>query len=169
MDVGDLLERHGKFWVVRKVEPALRTAFVEDQDTLMHHVDQDSMSNLTRLCNPTLDWPTATLPQVRHGRLVTVIRADLADPQLLIRFKDWVRSDEFQIGGALYLNPALGLGFRDRLIATYADGVCVSVDIPKNFQSLKAKAARLTPPAPVAPKPPPVSLLDRLLEEGDDE
>jgi len=169
MDVGDLLEGQGKFWLVRKVEPALRTAFVEDQATHVQQLSFDTLEGFTRLCNPTLDWPTATLPQVRHGRLVTVIRADLADPQLLARFKDWVRMDEFQIGGALYLNPELRLGFRDRLLVTYQDGTCASVDIPRDFHPLKEKAARLTPTAPVAPKPPPVSLLDRLLDEGDDE
>jgi hypothetical protein len=109
------------------------------------------------------------LPQVRHGILATVTRADFSDPQLLGHLKDWVRMGVFQIGGALYLNPALGLGFRDRLIVTYQDGGTASVDIPRDFQPLKVKTARLTPQPAPKPKTPPVSLFGRLLADGDDE
>ena len=167
MDVGDLLEWEGEFWVVRKVEPDLRTVMVEDQDAACQWLDFDALTKFTRLCNPARDWPAVTLPSGRHGRLWAVMRADLADPHLLARFRDWFRFDEFQMGGALYLNPALGLGFRDRLTVTYADGVCASVDIPRVFKP--TRQTLITAPAPLAPKPPPVPLLIRLLLEDDDE
>ena len=161
MDVGDLLKVEGGFWVVRRVEPSLGKAVVEDQDAMCQWQDFGALVKLKRLCNPVLDWPSATMPSGRHDRLLTVLR----DGELLIRFKDWFRVDEFQMGGLLYLNPALGMGFRDRLTVTYADGVSASVNIPKVFRP----ASALPAPVVVVPKPPPVSLLDRLLLEGDDE
>jgi hypothetical protein len=163
MDVGDLLERQGLFWVVRKVEPPLRTALVEDQDAQVQHLSFEALDLYKRLCNPTRDWPSVTLPQGRHGRLTAISIAFWGGNRQLIRFKDWVRIDEFQIGGALYLNPGLGLGFRDRLLVTYADGACSSVDVPRS------KAATVPAPVPQEPLPPPVSLLNRLLDDEGDE
>lgn len=168
MDIGDLLEGNGSVWLVRKVDPDLKTGFLESPDGQLQVLGFEELetAGFKRWCNPTLDWPAAPLPQ-RRGRITTVQRASVRNPDPLGRLRDWVKLDDFQMGGVLYLNPALGLVYRDRLIVTYSVGgskpdVRLPVEIPRDFVSRKAKVARQPPPA--KPKGPP-TLFDHLLDD----
>lgn len=64
-------------------------------------------------------------------------------PTALIKLQDWVKLDDFQIGGALYLNPQLNLGYGDRLVGMFLDSLgrraVLPINIPKNFRPLANK------------------------------
>jgi hypothetical protein len=168
MNIGDLLEGHGAVWLVRKIDPALKTGFLEAADGRLQVVgfEEIETSGFRHLCNASQEWPSAPLPQ-RRGRIVSVQRASTRNAAPLERFRDWVKLDDYQIGGSLYLNPELHLVYRDRLIVSYPSGdrkpdIRLPVEIPRDFVSLKAKAARQPPPA--KPKGP-LTLFDHLLED----
>ena len=167
MHIGDLLEGHGAIWLVRKVDSSLKTGFLESPDGKLQVVgfEEIETSGFKHLCNAAQDWPSASLPQ-RRGRIVSVQRASARNSAPLGRFRDWVKLDDFQIGGSIYLNPELRLVYRDRLIVAYSAGgskpdVRLPVEIPRDFVSLKAKAARQPAPVPKGPS----TLFDHLLED----
>jgi hypothetical protein len=175
MDVGDLVRWQDKLWIVRKIDEAVATSFLESEDGATDVMDQDGdIAGLCQVvCNPVRDWPSAPLPSKRSARLTGVSFSG----RPLVRFRDWVKLDEFQIGGVLLLNPELRFGYRDRLTVTYEMSGSgrtsgFPVEIPRNFASLGIKQRRHerqqalnAPPPP--PKPP--TVFDLLREEKDDD
>lgn len=154
MEPGDLIRWRGQVWLVRKVDPDLATAVVEaDRNMEVIPSDADSTGDCQVWCKPSQQWPSVRLPFLAGAiRLVRVRRGW----DTLRRFIDWVKLDDFQIGGALYLNPALNLGFGDRLVAVYEDPsgdvIAVPIDIPRNFTPLPERrqvVSEVVPPAPV--------------------
>lgn len=158
MEPGDLIQWHGQVWLVRKVDRELVTAVVESTDrrTEVLPSDADTTGACGIWCSPAREWPSAPLPLCSFTRLGHVWRSTTE----LTRLLDWVKLDDFQIGGALYLHPDLQLGYGDRLTVTYLGSrnrrTHRSVEIPRNFRSLADKtaaaAALVREPAPVLPK-----------------
>lgn len=164
MQVGDLITYQGILWLVRKMDDNLATAFLESSAgstvTVGYEIEH------TVECNPLVSWPYAQLPSKRLGRLKSVHKGY----QTLVPLVDWVKIDDFQIGGLIYLNPALNLGFGDRLIVCYVNRpdsreVRASVDIPRMFKPMAAKLqAKKT--AIVEPTPEP-TVYSRLMDDDD--
>jgi hypothetical protein len=140
IEVGDLLLWQSKLWLVHKIDPTTATAFVESQDHERHIVGTESDCPVT--CNPTRDWPAIILPQ-RHGRLARVLISVNSALSPLKWLFAWVKLDEFQIGGSLYLNPELGLRYGDRIVThiIFPDGrqTLFSIDVPRNFKPFSQK------------------------------
>lgn len=173
MEVGDLIQWQDKIWLVRKIDEAVATSFLEDSEGNRAVLDQDGDNTglCQVLCNPVRDWPSAPLPFTRRTRLIDVYRGR----GRLLKLQDWMKLDEFQIGGSLLLNPALALGFGDRLVAVYAffgsDRITsYPITIPRNFASLntKTQAQHLqqvsAPPVPVVPP----NMFDLITGEDDE-
>jgi hypothetical protein len=161
MDVGTLLEQRlaGRFptvWLVRKVEPTLKTAILESQDgarTVSLGFEEVESEGYHVLCSPVMDWPSVSLKPLARGRLTEVRLATLQGETPLRRFVDWIKLDEFQMGGALFLNPELMLSYRDRIIAVHdrSGWSRVPVDIPRDFESMQVKMSRRPEPKPSGP------------------
>jgi hypothetical protein len=153
VEPGDLVRWKDQVWLVRKVEHGLATAIVEsaDRSTAVLPSDADKTGECLVWQRPALDWPSAPLP-FRGTRLVGVRRVQTD----LVRLVDWVKLDDFQIGGALYLNPMLDLQYGERLIVIYcglrAREVQLPVEIPRNFLPLPRKQAALQPEPVVVAK-----------------
>lgn len=137
---GDLIQWLAKRWLVHKIDTSTLTAFVTSQDnqTSILGADEDQIGTCQVLCNPIVLWPCTTMPQKRRGRLVGICRATLRGEEPLAFLVDWVKMDDLQIGGSVFLNPELGLAFPDRLIAVYETGR-LPVDIPRGFVPLPRK------------------------------
>jgi len=141
--LGVLLEWEQKLWLVYKIDSETATAFVESQDHEREILGFDT--DCTVLCNPILDWPSVTLLP-RIGHVIQVRKAD-AKSTLLVWLKDWVKIDNFQMGGALFLNPELRLGYGDRLVLdhdVYGYKTQFPVDLPRDFLSFEQKRAKET-------------------------
>lgn len=146
MVAGDLLDWRDKRWLVRKIDQQTQTAFVFSQEgeTDILGTDEDTLGGCRVVCNPATSWPCASLPQRGHGRLLSLLLASLSGDTPLIPLVDWVKIDDRQIGGAIFLNPDLGLRYRDRLIVVYEVGMGhlpqrLPLDIPRNFLPLPQK------------------------------
>jgi len=128
MDIGDLFQIPGdaRRWLIRKIDQDTNTAFtVSDtaEESTFYPEDEH-----TFLCNVTLDWPSVTLPP-RRDRLVQVCWATTP----LTPVEHWVKLDEFQMGGSLYLSPELNLRFGARLTIV-GNKRSYSADIPRDFR-----------------------------------
>lgn len=169
MEPGDLIRWRDQVWLVRKVERDLATAIVESADRATETLpsDADSSGACEIWCRPARDWPSALLPFKGQACLVGVrfMTTDLA------RLLDWVKLDDFQIGGALYLHPRLDLSYGDRLIAIYSGPrdrqTMLPVEIPRNFRPLPCKhaAAPLGTETQARPKPKVTPALFALLKD----
>ena len=159
MIVGDLLDWHDKRWLVRKIDPQTQTAYLESQDLETAYCFAEEKIRV--ICNPVLEWPVVTIPHKLQGRLLKVERASFPQNVPLVRFVDWVKMDELQIGGSLFLSPALKLGYRDRLVAVYEKGR-LPIEIPRLYSPVAAKL-----PAPVAAPHGPPTLFDHLLDDDE--
>jgi hypothetical protein len=159
--------------LVRRVERAMNTAIIESADgrteTVAATADREGEAALWS--RPARDWPSAALPLRGGGRLVAVRRG----PAGLRRLLEWVKLDDFQIGGALYLNPELRLSFGDRLTAVYSASAsstrltALPIEIPRNFSPLAVKQAAVAAATiqPEVKKPEPPKTLFSLLKEDD--
>lgn len=165
MNIGDLIEWDGKLWVVRKIDTSVATAFLESS-TGETAVVGSAFKGAIAVGSPPMDWPAAQLVTKRLGRLVEV----RSPSRTLAKLAEWLKVDEFQIGGALYLNPSLNLGYRDRLIAVYRlpDGRTQTfpIEIPRNFVAAKVKEERRA--AASVPPPREQTLFEKLLEDDED-
>jgi hypothetical protein len=150
MELGDVIDWNGKHWLVRKIEPATATAFLESAE---HELDILGVEETCPiLCNPLRDWPSLILPP-RPGRILSVQRGLTSIPWL----HGWVKMEEFQMGGRLYLSPDLQLRLGHRLTIERNDRRNFSVDIPRDFYSVRVKQARVPKVAKQAATPPPVT------------
>lgn len=173
MEVGDLILWQDKTWLVRKIDEAVSTSFVEDISGSSAVLDQDgdTIGLCTVICSPARDWFSVMLPVKSRSRLSQVWNGST----MLTRFQDWVRVDEFQLGGQLLLNPALNLGYGDRITAVFSilgSRIRVDhspIDIPRHFSSMTSKIARLNAPPPKEPEPPQLTptFYDALTAEDD--
>lgn len=104
------------------------------------------------VAHPPREWPALQLP-LKRGRLVEISHHG----KTLRRFADWLKLDDLQVGGALYLHPDLRLGFGDRLTAAYLhqNGRMerVSLAVPRNFRSMSVKLQELTRQPLIEPAP----------------
>jgi hypothetical protein len=164
VEPGDLIRWKDQIWLVRKVERELATAIVESASRVTEVLPSDA--DLTGMCEawcrPAREWPSAALP-FRATRLVGVRRAQTD----LLRFQHWVKLDDFQIGGVLYLNPELNLSFGDRLTVVYrgrGKETTLPVEIPRKFNPLPQKHAS-EPVFPKALEPEPAATLFALLKD----
>lgn len=173
MDVGDFFHWQGRTWLVRRVDEGSVTAYAEDADgvSLVADLHQESNPDIRVICNPLRDWPSVMLPVKSRARLAGVLNGSTP----LVRFQDWVKIDEFQMGGLLFLNPALNLGFRDRLVAVYSLAgnsrtLRVPVDLPRDFSSLEQKMVRFNAQPPPPPPQPPArpTIYDAVLSDDDE-
>jgi len=162
IQTGDLIQRQSKLWLVHKIDPATDTAFIESQDREKQILGVEADCPIP--CNPLRDWPAITTPP-RKGRLLEVHRPSSGGVVILKWLLDWAKIDEFQIGGTLYLNPELRLGFGDQLILRYqvfTREVNFPIKVPRDFQPMSQKRI-------VRERPPPertsANLYDHLLED----
>lgn len=144
LEVGDLIRRTGIICLVRKVDMSYQTAVIEDGGGSVAIIDvtADEEGQCEVLVKPIRDWPSVQLPRKPGWRLV---RLDWRGKSLS-RYVDWMQLDPTQLGGALYLSPELGLGFGDRLVATYAMGATLAalpLTIPQqpSFRPEREKAS----------------------------
>lgn len=161
MEVGDLIRWKSKLWLVKRIDTGTATAFLESETHDRDILGTDDPCEF--LCNPARDWPSVTLP-LRRGKVVGVGRG--VTPFMWLH--DWVKMEEFQMGGKVFLNPKLRLSYGHRLTVTKDDQLSTSVDIPRDFHPAALKAARAVKAAPPPPKREQQAYFDRLLEDDDD-
>lgn len=139
VEPGDLIRWREQVWLVRKVDSALSAAVVEAADRSTEILSSEAVHSESAAvwCRPAQEWPAVGLP-FRPGVSRLMELQSCASGSLLVRLRDWVKLDDFQLGGALYLNPELNLGFGDRLAGMFVDPmgrrVVLPINIPKNFQ-----------------------------------
>ncbi len=171
MESGDLLEWRGARWLVRRIDGQTRTAFLVSAtgDDEVLGADEGPPTCQV-ICNPAKTWPFVTLPS-RKTRLIGVSRLGIQDHSSLrrdhrevplTRLTDWVKADDLQQGGALFLNPALRLVYRDRLIALYEDRR-LPIEIPRDFRPVAQKI-----PIRKAQSERPKSLYDHVMDDDDE-
>jgi hypothetical protein len=139
MELGDILLLGSTQWFVYKIDSSTKTAFISSQH------NKNSILGFEEDCkivsNPIRDWPFVVLPP-KKGVLGSIYRATTKGLVTLSWVVDWVKIEDFQEGGALYLNPELKLGYGDRIVRSNryggVDHTC-SVEIPRDFKILKRK------------------------------
>lgn len=159
MDVGDIIRWQSKLWLVHKIDPSTATAFIESQDNENEILGTEEDCSV--ICNPPRHWPAVLLP-TKKGSLIRVERASPRGAIPLAWLLDWVKISEFQMGGALFLNPKLKLGFRDRLLCqnNYGHNRQYPVEIPRDFQPLSKKIVKVAQKTTA-------NLFDHLLDDKD--
>jgi hypothetical protein len=168
MEVGDLVRWKSLLWFVHKIDATTGTAILESEQHTTESlgaVDGEAEAlGAEILCNPTRDWPFVTLTN-RPGRLVSVHNGS----QPLAWLVDWVKVDPFQMGGALFVNSTLGLGFRDRLTLTNNGGRSFPVNIPRGFLSSSQRRPSRGPQQSTTAQPAPKigNLYSHLLTDDD--
>jgi hypothetical protein len=176
MDIGDIISLNNERWLVTRVNESLSTALAERythvgiQTTVMD-LDADNTGVCTVVCNPVLNWPSVQIPSKRGCELVSIEwGATHLEP-----IRDWVKLDPFQIGGLVYLNPELSLGFRDRLTAVFrvrarGQNISAPFEIPRFFESYTTRQVRQAQKVEVAleQKRTP-ALYNALIDDQDDE
>lgn len=165
MIIGDLIAYDNKTWIVRKID-SLGAALIEATDGAFATVGEE-FQGCQIIAKPLTEWPSILCP-IRVSRLVEI----RSPSRTLVRLEEWLKLDEFQMGGALYFNPSLGLRYRDRLVGVFqsASGKAYTVplNIPIDFLSLasrqaKLEAARVVKTVKTGPK----TLFDFMLEDDD--
>lgn len=151
MKAGDLIDWSGTRWLVWKFERATLSAIlisVDDaSEVIPIDLDEKDPAACKIIANPAEQWPFLTLSTTsQFGRLTKVILPVTLDRErVLAPFVDWVRPDSYQMGGALFLNPALQLGLGHVIVAEYQKGKRVTIRVPKNFGTSVERVAKNTP------------------------
>ena len=153
MEVGDLVRKDGRLCLVALAGPQSVLLVSQDDDQL--HLDADTKVEV--VCNPLKEWPYLTLP-VRKG----VLKSIRFGTQELEKWHHWVKMDAWQMGGSLYLNPSLNLGYRDRLTLVGRNDRAFHVDVPRNFVPIGQQLATKRPEI-IPPKDP--NLFDHLMDD----
>lgn len=147
MRVGDLVEWQNQRWLVRSTDREMRMArMVDVRDTVVDIPDDLPVSECHVLDHPSETWPFITLAaRPKMGRLDHLERPSLrGDPGILQAFYDWVVSDSLQVGGAVFLNPAIGLRIGDVLVAVYEKGRA-RVSVTAEFGTARQRQANAAP------------------------
>lgn len=172
MKRGDLVDFQGRTWLVQMYDPRrLRIAqlLAADGAALEVACDLDKTDPTFQvLSNPSADWPFVTAPEKpRWGKVLQVSRIVNGKLVPLTPVTDWVLAEPLRFGGALFLNPSLGLKHGDILQVQYEKGAA-NVGVSPTFGTIERRKALA-----VAPKVKrgPATSYDRLLsdDEGFDE
>jgi len=156
IQIGDLIQWSSKRWLVYKIDPTTATAFIVSEEHEVKSIGTEE--NCVFICNPIQDWPSIAV-RSQNSFLVVVCKATLKGAVPLVWLFDWVKLVN------LYLNPSLGLGYKDRILVNTGvkTGVVVSsINIPRGFLPAKLKRDKK-----IMKKN--RNLYDHLTEEKDDE
>jgi len=173
LKVGDLVIWSGARWLVKSIERQTKSAVLSPPDNhptqrpevVAMNLDVTSPKACVVVGNPLTDWPfVVAKPKRTLGRLVSVLRPTRDREVLLQPLIDWVIQDTRQIGGSIFLNPALRLRIGEVLVAVYEKGR-MNIDIHRNFGTTRERVARATPPPDLGPR----TSYDRLLESDFDD
>ena len=171
MKLGDLVRWDGRYWIVRRYDPKrTRTSTLQDWEGRLQDVAFDS-DEVEVIANPGTEWPFVMLKDNPKGvRIKTISRIVNHAPLPITRATDWVPSDPTRPGGALFLNPSLGLKTAETLLIEWEAGMSTSIRIPSGFATMFAKVARAEA---ARAKPVESTAYDALLRDdkfgGDDE
>ncbi len=188
--LGDLVDLHGKRWLVRKLERLTRSVILMDVtggiDTIENNLDETSPTTCTVVASPMHDWPYVAVPGSRRlGKIQEIRRPSLQLQRgytVLVPFEDWLVADALQIGGAIFFNPALNLRYGDVLVGVYQKGT-TRIAIPKQFMPLTQRVAEVEAARAAAAAPeeepeipelpaelrPPMTAYDHLMEDNYDD
>ena len=169
MNQGDLIDWNGERWLVQKTERATKSSILINirgvREVIPQTLDETAPDTCKVIGNPTTEWPFVILQMTnRHGRMGDVFLPEGETRRCLIPFYDWIRIDPLQIGGALFLNPALGIGNGHILLIKCQRGE-LNIRIPKSFGSTNQRMERAAAEAMAAPR----TVYDRLLGDDFDE
>lgn len=153
-DIGDVVRHKGSVWKVSARNRDFGTLTLVDADLKRDEVPSDQ--DLEVLYSTT-GWPFVAIPtkSFKEGRIVLIGHGSRTLHLLL----DWVPSDMTRTGGALFLNPALGLKAGDVLVARHEKGTISRITITKAFGSIQDRGKRKK--RPWKPRPP-STIYDRL-------
>ena len=174
MKRGDLVDFQGRTWLVQMCDPRrLRIAQLLAADgtplEVAHDIDKTD-ATFRVLANPSADWPFVTTPEKpRWGKVKQICRITGSQLVPLTPVADWVLAEPLRCGGALFLNPALGLKPGDILQVQYdKPGQAVNVNLSPTFGTIERRKAQAVTPKV---KRGPATSYDRLLsdDEGFDE
>lgn len=162
MEVGEIVFHQSVRWRVLSHNRPFRICILaswegrrlEVPDDLEARIDGD----LTVLYQPS-KWPFVAAPRKPSaGRIIEVLR----DGEPLRPLVDWVPSNMFRPGGALFFNPNLGLQTGETLTAKHEKGRLSPVRINRGFGTGTRRKQRKNKPW----KPPaPLTAYDRLMGE----
>lgn len=166
MLTGDLIEWAGQRWFVRSIERATHSAIIVsptgEAEVIDQNLEQAQPEECKVHCNPPSQWPFLTvMPKARSGLLRAIHLPRLGEGPLAV-FVDWVRPDNLQIGGSVFFNPALQLGWGDALVFVY-DKSKFSVRVPRGFGTQVQRIEKAAPTPPPEPK----TTMELLLEDDD--
>lgn len=159
MKVGDIVDYRSLLWKVSSRNKDFGTFVLVSFGTERVEVPADEVIDVV---HSTVDWPFIAAPpkSFRMGRFVAIKRNGTA----LTPFLDWVPSDIFRAGGAVFFNPGLGLKYGDVLVGVHENGGTSRLTVTRAFGSAVQRKKRKTHPwKPPAPK----TVYDRLMSDDD--
>lgn len=162
MKVGDVVEHEGRLHRVlrhnRLVHVMVAAPWEGDPVEI---ADNDPIVKVVH--NPAAEWPMTTVP-LRHK--AGPMRAVLHRGRELEPLLEWMPSDPFRPGGAVFLSPQLNLKRGEVLTVRHQDGSTSRLVVGKGFGTIAQKQRRQRAKQ-AAPKRQP-NAFDRIWE-GDDE
>ena len=169
MKLWDLVEHQKRFWVVAHLDANTQTATLRDPQgrTMEVPTGLDGSAGCRVIANPPEDWPFVMVRDNPKGKTIQqVYRVVRHNRVPLTMFVDWCPSDPARPGGALFLNPALGLLPAETVLIGWAAGAATSLQVPLDFLTVAERVASQTKKVPLE-----LTGFDRLLEDrfGDDE
>lgn len=152
MRLGDLVQYHDRYWVVRRYDPKRTrsaTLLAEEGATMEVPYDHDALGGLVVLANPGQDWPFITLP-AKNGYLISaIVFRGVPIPPVT----GWVASDPTRSGGPVFLAPDARLRYGEALLIHYKGvgrpAVTKRVDIPRDFGTVRQRVNRVEAARPV--------------------
>jgi hypothetical protein len=158
LTVGDLIELdENSIALVRKIE-GLNALLVDAMGSIGSVGVNDAYPVVA---NVTTMWPYVNLPT----KLGSIRRVE-SDGIELNPLEHWVKLD-YGFSGPLYLNPELGLGFRDRLVVESDRNTRYPINVPRDFSSNSDRMKRAKENKKRAEAKRPKGIFD-IIKNGDD-
>lgn len=168
MQIGDLIQWREsetepyRLWLVSKIDANLNTALLVSERHRRRVLGLEA--EVLVVCRPVSDWHQVTLP-LKRGRISRL----MFGPTELLWLHEWVKMDEFQMGGVVYINPTVGLRYGQKLTVFRDRGASIVVPVPRLLSTGKQKeAARVAAEEAEREPPPPAEGIYGILRQDDD-
>lgn len=149
MKVGDIVHYQDRSWKVSSCNRDYGTCVLvsfrtpEGSDSGVTCIEVAATTEVEHLFDTT-KWPFAVIPTkpFKSGRIIEVRRRGV----VLCPMVDWVPSDLFRAGGALFFNPVLGISTGELLVAQHERGLMTRVPITRAFGTGRQRQHRKANP-----------------------
>ena len=141
MDLGDIIVLGGTLRLVVRLDDSGHAYVSTSEGEIVRVADNLDLTDpgCVVRCNPYRSWPFVLLPHARHGRVTGAALPDKnGDLHWLTLFEHYLVGEPIRTGGALHLNPILGLRYPSRVFIRFERGQ-TSVIIPRRFTPVARK------------------------------